>query len=78
MTDAVFQQKCDEESVGQVGGQTLLHIQLRYFFPYKLLKTVTVTMLLLFGSVTLLCGTFLFIYLSERPVQLSGDAIDMS
>ena len=28
-------------------------------------------MLLLFGSVTLLCGTFLFIELSERPVQPS-------
>ena len=29
-----FGQKCEEESVGEVGGQgpTLLHIQLRYFF----------------------------------------------
>ena len=32
-----------------------------YFSSYKLPKTVTVTMLLLFGHVTLLCGTFLFI-----------------
>ena len=30
--------------------------------------TVTVIMLLLFGSVTLLCGTFLCIKLSEGPV----------
>ena len=33
-----FGQKCDEELVGQAGGQTgvrtLLHIQLRYFFPH--------------------------------------------
>ena len=40
------------------------------FSTYKLPKTVTVT-LLLFGSVTLLCGTFLFIKLSEGPVQSS-------
>ena len=40
----------------------LLHIQLLYLFSsYKLLKTVTVTTLLLFGPVTLLCGTFLCI-----------------
>ena len=26
-------QKCDEELVGQAGGQTLLHVQLQYFFP---------------------------------------------
>ena len=29
-----FGQKCDEESVGQAGGWTLLHIQLWYFFPH--------------------------------------------
>ena len=39
-----FGQKCDKELVGQAGGQTggrtLLHVQLRYFFPsYKLPKT---------------------------------------
>ena len=28
----IFGQKCDQESVGQVGGQTLLHVELRYFF----------------------------------------------
>ena len=36
-----------------------------FFSSYKLPKTVTVTMLLLFGHVTLLCGTFLFIKLSQ-------------
>ena len=39
------------------------------FSSYKLPKTVTT--LLLFGPVTLLCGTFLFIKLSEGPVLLS-------
>ena len=29
-----FRQKCDEESVGQAGGQMLLCVQLRYFFPH--------------------------------------------
>ena len=41
------------------------------FSSYKLPKTVTVTTLLLFGSVMLLCGTFLFLELSEGPVQSS-------
>ena len=54
-----FGQKCDEESVGQAGGRMLVHVYLRYFFPHKSPKTVTVTTLLLFGHVTLLCGTFL-------------------
>ena len=64
-----FRQKCDEESVGQTGGETLLHLQLQIFFSsYKLLKTVTVTMLLLFGHVNLLCGKFLFIILSQLSV----------
>ena len=75
-----FGQKCDEELVGGVGGQTgrqtggrtFLHLQLWYFFStYKLPKTVTVTILILFGHVTLLFGKFLFIKLSEGPVQLS-------
>ena len=49
-------------SVGQAGGQTLLHVQLWYLFSsYKLPKTVAVTTLLLFGPVTLLCATFLCI-----------------
>ena len=39
-----YRQKCDEESVGQVGE----HIYLLYFFPRNLPKTVTVTALLLF------------------------------
>ena len=37
-----------------------------FFLP----KTVTVTMLLLFGHVALLCGKFLFIYLSKGPVEV--------
>ena len=51
--------------------QKLLPVQLWYLFSsYKLTTTVTVT-LLLFGPVTLLCGTFLCIKLSEGRVQLS-------
>ena len=38
------------------------------FSSYKLPKTVTVTTLLLFGQVTLLCGTFLCIKLREGTV----------
>ena len=47
-----------------------------FFSSYKLPKTAKVTMLLLFGHVTLLCGKFLFILLSEGPVQLSDCTID--
>ena len=36
-----------------------------FFASYKLPKTITVTTLLLFDHVTLLCGTFLFIKLRE-------------
>ena len=73
-----FGQNRDEESVGQVGGQMLLCAQLRYFFAsHSLLKTVTVTMLLLFDHVTLLCGTFFFILLSEGSVKLSDGPVDM-
>ena len=39
-------------------------------------KKVTVTMLPLFCSGTLLCGRFLFIKLSEGPVQLTDNQID--
>ena len=35
-------------------------------------KTVIVTMLLLFGHVTLLCGTFLFMFLSELYVYCNS------
>ena len=67
-----FGQKSDEESVEQAGGRTLLHVQLWYLFSScKLPKTVIVTTLLFLGSVTLLCGTFLCINLSEGPVLLS-------
>ena len=42
-----------------MGGQALLCVQLQYFFSsYKLSTTVTVTMFLLFGHVTLLSLTF--------------------
>ena len=27
-----FEQKCEEESVGQAGGQAILHVQLQYLF----------------------------------------------
>ena len=49
---------------------------LRYVFPHIRVKTVTVTTLLLFGHVTLPCGTFLFILLSEGPVLLLDCLID--
>ena len=42
-----------------------------FYSSYKFPKTVTVTQLLLFGSVTLICVTFLFILLSDGSVQLS-------
>ena len=44
------------------------HITAVFFSSYELKKTLPVTMLLLFGPVTLLCGTFLFILLSEGSV----------
>ena len=80
-----FVQKCDEELVGRAGGQTggrtggqkLLHVYLRYLFSsYKLPKTVTVTTLLLLLHVTLHCGIFLCIKLSEGPVLLIDHPID--
>ena len=72
-----FRQKCDKESIGQAGERTLLHISVVFFSSYKLPKTVTVTTLLFSGPVTLLCGTFLFMWLSEGPVQLLDCRIDM-
>ena len=73
----LFGEKCDKELVGQSGGRTLLDVQLWSCFSlYKLPKTVTVTTLLLFGHVTLLCGKFLFIKLSEGPVELTDCPID--
>ena len=39
-----------------------------FFSSRKVLKTLPVTMLLLFGPVTLLCGTFLFILLREGSI----------
>ena len=69
-----FGQKCEKESVGQAGGQTvgrtLLHVYLRYFL-HHISCQITVTALLLFGHDMLLCGTFLCIKLSEGPVQLT-------
>ena len=66
-----FGQKRDYELVGQAGEQMLLHLYLLYFFHHTSCQgplPVTVTTLLLFGHVTLLCGTFLYILLSEGPV----------
>ena len=61
-----YWQKCEEESVGQTGGQTLLHVYLRYFFSScKLSKTVTVSALLLFGHVTLFCGTYFLSWVKD-------------
>ena len=56
-----FGQKCDEESAK--GGRTDAspHIYAVFFSSYKLSKTVTFTTLLLFGHVTLLWRTFLYL-----------------
>ena len=66
-----FGQKCDSELVGQTGGRMLLRAQF-----CLLPKTVSVTTLPRFGSVTLLCGTLLFIKLSEESVSLTDCTID--
>ena len=69
MTGAVFRAEIWER-VGRTGGRTDRRTDASpctavvYFF-LKSRKTVTVTTLLLFGCVTLLCGKFLFIKLSE-------------
>ena len=76
VTDSVLRAEMCKEVVGRADGQTLVHIQLWYFFSsYKLPKTVTVTTLLLFGHVMLLCGKYIFIKLSEGRVQLSDCTI---
>ena len=54
-------QKWDEELVGQVGGQ-ILHV--------TVIITVTISMLLLFGPVMLLCGKFLFFFCDEWMICL--------
>ena len=62
MTDAVFRAEMLQR-VGRTGRRTdaAPHTAVGFFFPHKLPKTVTVSTLLLFGHVTLLCGTFLCI-----------------
>ena len=61
-----YWQKCEEESVWQTGGQTPLDVYLRYFFSScKLSKTVTVSALLLFGHVTLFCGTYFLSWVKD-------------
>ena len=73
-----FGQKCD---VGRTGirtdrrTDTSPHTSAVFSSSYKLPKTLTVSTLLLFGHVTLLCGTYLFIKLSEEPVQLTNRPI---
>ena len=66
-TSKFFGRKCDKELVGGTGGRTPC-ISMVFFSSYKLPKTVTVTTLLLFDYVTLLCGKFLCIKLIEGPV----------
>ena len=69
------------QRVGWMGGRTERKTDASpctavvFFFPHICCQ-VTVTMLLLFGHLTLLCGKFLFIKLSEEPVQISGCTID--
>ena len=58
----IFDEESGGQTVGQTGGQTLLCLQLWYFFfSYKLPKTVKVTMLLLFGHVMLFVRHFLYL-----------------
>ena len=47
------------------------HLTATFFSSYKLPETWTLTTLLLFGPVTLLCGTFPCIFLSGGTVKLS-------
>ena len=56
----------------------LLHIQLwHFFFPQiSCWRQVQLLCYLIFGYATLLCGEFLFIKLSEGPVQLSDCTIN--
>ena len=57
-----FLHKRSVRRVGRTGGRTDASpcTAVVFFSLNKLPKTVTVTTLLLFGHVTLLCGTFLF------------------
>lgn len=59
--------------VGRTGGRTDTspRTALLLVFSYNLPKTVTVTTLLLFDHVTLLCGKFLFIKLSQLSVCMT-------
>ena len=84
VTDAVFwaEMQVAGSRVGRMGGRTDRRMDTSprtavvFFSSYKLPKTVKVTTLILFGHITLLCGKFLFIKLSEGPVQLSDCTID--
>ena len=69
VTNAVFRAEMLQR-VGRTDRRTDAspHISVVFFSSYKMPKTVTVTTLLLFGHVTLLCGTFVFIELNEGPV----------
>ena len=69
VTDAVFW----AEMWQRVGWTDMMtdtspHITAVFFSSYKMPKTLPVTMWLLFGPVTLLFGTFVFILLSEGSV----------
>ena len=72
MTDAVFRAEMWQR-VGRTGGRTDISPCITEVF---LPKTVTVSKLLLFDHVTLLCGTFLFILLSGGHAQLSDCQTD--
>ena len=52
------------------------HTAVVFVFFIEVAKDSSSSMLLLFGPVTLLCGTFLCIWLSEGPVQLSDCTTD--
>ena len=67
-------QKCDD-LVGRAEDRHSMY-SCGIFFPHISCQRVTVMTLLLFGHVTLLCGKFLFIKLSEGPVQLSDYTIN--
>ena len=69
-TVTITTQKWKEATLGELDRRTDTSpfIIVVFFSSHKLPKTLTVTTLLLFGHVTLLCVTFLFILLSEGPV----------
>ena len=60
----MFQRVCRTERMSDTSSR----VTAIFFSSYMLPKVQLVTMILLFGHMMLLCGTFLFILLSEGSV----------